>query len=259
MMIKIENLSFKYNKSMVLENINIHIRENAITTIIGPNGCGKSTLLKAISKNLSNTEGEIIIDTHRMSKLSVKKLARIMAILPQSPHIPSALTVRQLVGLGRYPFLRFGRQLSKKDYEIIDWALDRTDMHQYKNRYLNNLSGGERQRAFIAMALVQEPRILLLDEPTTYLDIAYQFDILELIKEIREKLGMTIVMVLHDINQAVRYSDDIIVMKKGRVVCNGSSKQVVNDQVMAEVFNLKGGFLNYNNQQHFIPTHSIGG
>ncbi|QUI21786.1 ABC transporter ATP-binding protein [Vallitalea pronyensis] len=255
-MINITKLHVQYDKHVALQDVSFHIAEEKITTIIGPNGCGKSTLLKAMSKNLKYQKGRIEIGGKNLSHYSPKKLAKSLAILPQNPKVPADFTVHELVSFGRYPFISFGKRMKQKDYDMMAWALDKTDMTTMKGRMVSTLSGGERQRAWIAMALAQEPRILLLDEPTTYLDIAHQFDVLELIKSIQEKTGITIVMVLHDINQAARYSHDIVVMKKGAIVKQGSPKDIINEDTMEGVFRLKGNFIKGSRYPHFIPLES---
>lgn len=255
-MIKVANIKVQYDKKVVIDDLSLTIKTNKITTIIGPNGCGKSTLLKAISKNMKIQSGQIMIEDIDLKHYPVKKLAKLMAILPQSPKVPSDFSVGELVGFGRHPFIPFGRRFSQKDYDVVNWALNKTDMRSFKCRKVANLSGGERQRAWIAMALAQEPKILLLDEPTTYLDIAHQFETLELIKEIADKMSMTIVMVLHDINQAARYSDEIIVMKDGTVMAQGTPKATINEKTMREVFSLKGDFFEHGHYPHFIPKSS---
>lgn len=255
-MIKTSDLKVCYDKKVVIEDLSVTIKPNKITTIIGPNGCGKSTLLKAISKNLAYKKGKITVDGRNLKHYPVKKLARSMAILPQSPKVPEDFSVGELVSFGRYPFIPFGRRFSQKDYDMVNWALEKTDMRCFKHRKVASLSGGERQRAWIAMALAQEPKILLLDEPTTYLDIAHQFETLELIREIGTKMSMTIVMVLHDINQAARYSDEIIVMKKGTIMAQGTPKETIHEKTLREVFSLKGDFFEHSDYPHFIPLES---
>jgi len=255
-MIKVENLYVNYDRKEVLTDVTLSIKEHSITTIIGPNGCGKSTLLKAISKNLDYKRGKITLSDKDIKKISTKEFSRHLALLPQNPQVPGDFSVKELLSFGRYPFIKFGGRMSVNDYKVIDWALEKTDMKGYKCRRVKTLSGGERQRAWIAMALAQEPRILLLDEPTTYLDIAHQFEVLELIKEINNKMNMTIIMVLHDINHAARYSDDIIVMKEGRLVKHGLVADTINKETMESVFSLSGEFLEYGDYPHFIPEKS---
>ncbi len=255
-MINVSDLHVQYDKHVALRDVSFHIEEKKITTIIGPNGCGKSTLLKAMSKNLKYQKGMIEVGGKNLNTYSPKKLAKALAILPQNPMIPSDFTVHELVSFGRYPFMRFGSRMKTKDYEMMEWALHKTDMTSMKGRMVSTLSGGERQRAWIAMALAQEPKILLLDEPTTYLDIAHQFEVLELIKNIQQKTGMTIVMVLHDINHAARYSHDIVVMKQGALVKQGPPSRIINEETMEGVFSLKGDFVKDSQYPHFIPLES---
>jgi len=255
-MIKVEHLHVNYDHNEVLKDITLSIKDHSITTIIGPNGCGKSTLLKAMSKNLAFKEGIITLGGKDIKKISTKEYSKSLALLPQNPQIPGDFTVKELLSFGRYPFIKFGGRMSSKDYKVVDWALEKTDMKGFKCRRVKTLSGGERQRAWIAMALAQEPKILLLDEPTTYLDIAHQFEVLELIKEINLKMAMTIIMVLHDINHAARYSDDIIVMKEGRLIKHGNVAETINSDTMENVFSLSGEFLDYGDYPHFIPEKS---
>lgn len=256
-MIDIKNLQVNYDKKVALQNINCKIKEGAITTIIGSNGCGKSTLLKALSRNLKYTSGSITINKMDLKKVKPKALAKQMALLPQSPMVPMDYSVQELVSFGRYPFIPFGKRITSEDRKIITWALDRCDMRRYRCRKVSTLSGGERQRAWIAMALAQQPKILLLDEPTTFLDISHQFEVLELIKEINRNTSTTILMVLHDINHAAKYSDEIIVLNNGEFVCQGSPSDVITDKIMESVFTLKGRFLEDSDYPHFIPEKSF--
>lgn len=255
-MIKVEHLYISYDRKEVLSDVSLSFKEHSITTIIGPNGCGKSTLLKAISKNLGYKKGRITLGDKDIKKISTKEFSKSLALLPQNPQIPGDSTVKELLSYGRYPFIKFGGRMSTKDFKVVDWALEKTDMKGYKCRRVKTLSGGERQRAWIAMALAQEPKILLLDEPTTYLDIAHQFEVLELIKEINIKMKMTIIMVLHDINHAARYSDEIIVLKEGRLIKHGDVLETINKDTMEKVFSLSGEFLDYGDYPHFIPEKS---
>ncbi|WP_413300738.1 ABC transporter ATP-binding protein [Bacillus sp. 1P10SD] len=233
-----EDLNIAYEERLIVKNLTLHIPDKKITTIIGSNGCGKSTLLKAITRIISSQSGSVVLDGKNILKENTKILAKKMAILPQSPESVSGLTVGELVSYGRFPYQKgFGR-LTKKDYEVIDWALEVTGTIDYKFRPVDALSGGQRQRVWVAMALAQETEIIFLDEPTTYLDMAHQLEVLELLQKLNVEQGRTIVMVLHDLNQAARFADYIIALKDGEIVKAGTSEQVINHQVLKEVFQI---------------------
>ncbi|MFQ9695903.1 MAG: ABC transporter ATP-binding protein [Zhenhengia sp.] len=237
-MLESRKLTLGYEHHMVIKDLSFCIKPHTITTIIGPNGCGKSTLLKALSKNKKIASGDIFIDNQSIYRYSHKTLAKKLAILPQSPLVPDDFLIRDLVSYGRNPYLDWMGRLKEEDYRIIDWAINETGITHLQNRKMSTMSGGERQSAWIAMALAQQPEILLLDEPTTYLDIAHQHEVLELIKRINGEMGITVVMVLHDINQASRYSDRIIAMKEGYKVIEGSPKEVVTKEILKEIFGI---------------------
>lgn len=256
-MIKFKNTSIGYDQKNIIEDLNLTIKENCITTIIGPNGCGKSTLLKAISKSLKPSSGNIYFHDTELKDYKTKDLAKDLAILPQNPSVPNDFTVYDLVSYGRYPHMTFLGQLKKTDREVINWALDKTDINHLKHRKVSTLSGGERQRAWIAMAVAQEPTLLLLDEPTTFLDIAHQFEVLKLVNDLHKNTNMSIVMVLHDINQAARYSDEIIVMKNGNVITQGKPEDSITEETLAKVFGLRGNFTESDGYRHFIPTQVV--
>lgn len=233
-----EDLSIGYEDRQVVKNLSVHIPDKQITTIIGANGCGKSTLLKAITRIISQQTGTVVLDGKNILQENTKSLAKKMAILPQSPESASGLTVGELVSYGRFPYQKgFGR-LTKKDYEVIDWALEVTGTHEFKYRPVDALSGGQRQRVWIAMALAQETDIIFLDEPTTYLDMAHQLEVLELLQKLNREQERTIVMVLHDLNQAARFADYIIAMKNGEVVKAGTCDEVITKNVLRKVFQI---------------------
>jgi iron complex transport system ATP-binding protein len=233
-----DDLSIGYGERLIVKSLSIEIPDRKITTIIGPNGCGKSTLLKAITRIISHQSGSILLDGKDISKVNTKILAKQMAILPQTPESASGLTVGELVSYGRFPYQKgFGR-LTKKDYEVIDWALEVTGTIDYKFRPVDALSGGQRQRVWIAMALAQETEIIFLDEPTTYLDMAHQLEVLELLQKLNHEQERTIVMVLHDLNQAARFADHIIALKDGEIVKAGSCEEVISHKVLKKVFNI---------------------
>jgi iron complex transport system ATP-binding protein len=233
-----EDLHIGYGEQLIVKELSIHIPDGKVTTIIGSNGSGKSTLLKAMTRIIPFQAGAVILDGKSISTEHTKRLAQKMAILPQTPEGASGLTVGELVSYGRFPYQKgFGR-LSKEDLEMIDWALEVTGTASFKYRTVDALSGGQRQRVWIAMALAQDTEMIFLDEPTTYLDLAHQLEVLELLKSLNEEQGRTIVMVLHDLNQAARYADHLIALKEGRIVKAGSCEEVMNEAVLKEVFHI---------------------
>jgi iron complex transport system ATP-binding protein len=232
------DLSVSYDERLIVKNLSIQIPDKKITTIIGSNGCGKSTLLKALTRIIPHQSGTVVLDGKQISTENTKILARKMAILPQTPESPSGLTVGELVSYGRFPYQKgFGR-LTKKDYEVIDWALDVTGTVDFKYRPVDSLSGGQRQRVWIAMALAQETEYIFLDEPTTYLDMAHQLEVLELLQQLNKEQGRTIIMVLHDLNHAARFADFLIAMKDGQIVKAGTCEEVINKEVLKQVFHI---------------------
>ncbi|GIO28100.1 ABC transporter ATP-binding protein [Ornithinibacillus bavariensis] len=234
----VEDVSIGYRERIIVKNLSIQIPDKKITTIIGSNGCGKSTLLKAITRIIPHQYGSILLDGQSIIQENTKELAKKMAILPQTNEVTAGLTVGELVSYGRFPYQKgFGR-LSRKDLEVIDWALEKTRTIDYKYKTVDSLSGGQRQRVWIAMALAQETDIIFLDEPTTYLDLAHQLEVLELLQQLNQEQGRTIIMVLHDINQAARFADYIIALKDGKVVKTGPSDEVINKEVLKEVFQI---------------------
>jgi len=233
-----DSINIGYGERLIVKNLSVEIPNKKITTIIGPNGCGKSTLLKAITRIISHQSGTVILDGKNILKENTKALAKKMAILPQTPEGTTGLTVGELVSYGRFPYQNgFGR-LTKKDYEVIDWALEVTGTKGFKFRTIDALSGGQRQRVWIAMALAQETDIIFLDEPTTYLDMAHQLEVLELLQRLNREQERTIIMVLHDLNQAARFADYIIALKDGSIVKAGECEEVINKAVLREVFNI---------------------
>lgn len=233
-----KDLHVGYQDNLIVKNMNIQLENNAITTIIGPNGCGKSTLLKAITRIIPHSSGSILLDGQSIAKENTKKLAQKMAILPQTHDSALGLTVGELVSYGRFPYQKGIGKLTLKDYEVINWALTVTNTLDYKFRTVDSLSGGQRQRVWIAMALAQETEIIFLDEPTTYLDLAHQLEVLELLKKLNETQNRTIVMVLHDLNHAARFSDYIIALKDGSLIKAGTCEEVMQKEILKVVFNI---------------------
>jgi len=233
-----EGLNISYDEQLIVKNLSVKIPDRKITTIIGSNGCGKSTLLKAITRIISQQSGTVLLDGKDISKENTKILAKKMTILPQSPESAAGLSVGELVSYGRFPYQKgFGR-ITKKDYEIIDWALEVTGLLDFKFRSVDSLSGGQRQRVWIAMALAQETDIIFLDEPTTYLDMAHQLEVLELLQKLNIEQERTIVMVLHDLNHAARFADYIIALKEGHIVKAGNCEEVMTPEVLKKVFQI---------------------
>ena len=233
-----EQVTIGYGDTTIINHLDVEIPDGKVTSIIGPNGCGKSTLLKALSRLLSVKDGTINLDGESIHTQSTKEIAKKIAILPQSPEVADGLTVGELVSYGRFPHQKgFGR-LSKKDKDEIEWSLNVTGITEFRHQSINDLSGGQRQRVWIAMALAQKTDIIFLDEPTTYLDISHQLEILELVQHLNKELGCTIVMVLHDINQAIRFSDYLLIMKEGHIIDNGPTDQVLSKEILESVFNI---------------------
>ena len=238
--IKTAHLAVGYDTVIIDPDFDIGFQKGKVTSIIGANGCGKSTVLKAIGRIIPSAGGTVIINDTDIARMKNKDIAMQMAILPQSPTAPGTLTCSELVSYGRFPYQKgFGR-MSKEDKEIVDWALEVTNMGDFKNREIAYLSGGQRQRVWIAMALAQQTGIILLDEPTTYLDLCHQLEVLELLKELNEKQHTTIVMVLHDLNLASRYSDFLLAMQSGKVYAYGSPAQVFTPEMLKACFQIDG-------------------
>ncbi|PKG24206.1 ABC transporter ATP-binding protein [Niallia nealsonii] len=233
-----EDISIGYGERLIVKNLCVEIPDKKITTIIGSNGCGKSTLLKAITRIIPHQSGSALLDGEEISKINTKTLAKKMAILPQTPESVSGLTVGELVSYGRFPHQKGFGKLTKKDIEAIDWALDATGTSEFKYRPVDALSGGQRQRVWIAMALAQETDIIFLDEPTTYLDMAHQLEVLECLQKLNREQDRTIIMVLHDLNQAARFADYIIALKEGEVVKAGNCEEVITHEVLEKVFQI---------------------
>lgn len=233
-----QDLNIGYHEQLIVKNFNIQIPDQKITAIIGPNGCGKSTLLKTLTRIITPQSGTVVLDGKQIFHENTKILARKMAILPQTPESPGGLTVGELVSYGRFPYQKGFGHLTKKDYEVIDWALEVTGTIEFKYRPVDSLSGGQRQRVWIAMALAQETDIIFLDEPTTYLDMAHQLEVLELLQKLNVEQGRTIIMVLHDLNQAARFADYIIALKDGKIVKAGNGDEVMTRDVLKQVFHI---------------------
>lgn len=233
-----KNLSLAYDGTPIIHDLNLAIPSGQITALVGANGCGKSTLLRGLARLLKPRGGAVYLNSSSILQLSTKEVAQQLGILPQAPVAPEGLTVRDLVAQGRYPYQNWLQQWSVQDEKIVQQALLTTDLLDLAERSLDTLSGGQRQRAWIAMALAQDTEILLLDEPTTFLDLAHQIEVLDLLYELNHQ-GRTIVMVLHDLNQACRYADYLVAVKDGRIFAAGSPKLVITEDTIQEVFDLE--------------------
>lgn len=233
-----EQLVAGYDRKTVIKGIDLVIPSNKISVIIGANGCGKSTLLKTLARLIKPISGQVTVDGKPISKIQPKKLARIVGMLPQSPIVPEGISVADLVGRGRFPHQSMFSGWSRKDYEAVAEAMEIMNITEFANYDIDELSGGQRQRVWIAMALAQQTDILFLDEPTTFLDITYQVEILDLLTDLNRKHGTTIVMVLHDINLSARYADHIFAMHEGKLVAEGSPAEVITSTMVKDIFGL---------------------
>lgn len=235
---EVENVDFFYGSNKVLDGVSFSVKEGKVTTLIGANGCGKSTLFNIMTKNLKPFKGTVNLKGESIEKLSLKKFARNVAIVHQYNTSPMDLTVEKLVGYGRLAYAKHYKRNYAEDEKYVDWALEITDTEKFRKKNISDLSGGQKQRVWIAMALAQNTKILLLDEPTTYLDVKYQIEILKLIKKLNKEFKITIIMVLHDINQAIHYSDEIIAMKDGKIISAGTPEEVVTKDLIKKVYDI---------------------
>lgn len=236
-----EHISLGYRRgAAVVRDLVLTVAQGEIVTLVGPNGSGKSTTLRALAHLMTPQDGAVYLDGRAIHTLSPRKLAQQVAVLPQNPVAPEDLTVRDLVGRGRFARQAWWRASSRRDRDVIAWALEETGLNALAERRLVTLSGGERQRAWIALALAQEPRILLLDEPTTFLDISHQLDVMALLQTLNAETQLSIVMVLHDLNQAARVSHRLIVMREGELFASGAPNAVLTADMLREVFQVEG-------------------
>lgn len=233
------HLSISYGENTVIENLDIQIPEGKITILVGSNGCGKSTLLRSLCRLLKPGRGTVVLDGHDIFKMSTRDVARKLAVLPQGPTAPEGLTVMQLVRQGRYPHQNWLQQWTSEDEEMVQKALHDTKMTDIADRTVDSLSGGQRQRAWIAMTLAQGTDILLLDEPTTYLDLAHQIEVLDLLYELNAKESRTIVMVLHDLNLSCRYGHHMVALSNRKVFAEGVPEEVMTAETVRGVFGME--------------------
>lgn len=235
-MIKAKDLKLCYDEKIILDDINLDIEKGKITALIGSNGCGKSTLIKAMARILMPKSGSIEMENKDILKIPSKEVSKLLAMLPQSSSAPEDLTVYDLVKQGRYPYHNLISFWSKKDEEIVLDSIRKVGLIDDKDRTLQSLSGGQRQRAWISLALAQNTDIILLDEPTNHLDIKYQLEILDILKNLNKKENRTIVMVIHDINHALKYADNIVAIKNGNILAKGHKDNIINEDLIKEVF-----------------------
>ncbi|MDQ6418841.1 ABC transporter ATP-binding protein [Paenibacillus sp. LHD-117] len=238
-MLKVQSLTIGYEGRTIVKDFSLEVREGEVVSIVGPNGSGKSTILKAITRLIPCKGGQVCVADRELRNMTQRQLSQVMCMLCQSNSSPADMTVEELVGYGRMPHKKWYERLSGEDREIVDWALEQTNMVRYKERLVVSLSGGEAQRAWLAMALAQRPKVLLLDEPTTYLDIGHQLEVLELVRKLNRELGLTVVMVLHDLNHASAYSDRVCVLKDGDLKEYGKPRDVLTMDVIRNVYGVE--------------------
>ena len=238
---EVRNLSFSYGKNWVLKDTSFQIEEGKITTIMGANGCGKSTLFNLMTRNLYPGKGNIFLRGKNIQNLALKEFARKVSIVHQYNSSADDITAERLVSFGRTPYMKLMQGRSEADERQIRLAMEVTNTEKYRDREISRLSGGQRQRVWIAMALAQNTKILFLDEPTTYLDIRYQIEILKLVQKLNREYGITIIMVLHDMNQAIHYSDRIIGLKDGHVAAEGAPDEIITPESIRELYGITLG------------------
>ncbi|PLS15855.1 Fe(3+)-dicitrate ABC transporter ATP-binding protein [Bacillus sp. M6-12] len=234
-----EKLTIGYEDRTIVSELDVVFPTGKITAIIGPNGCGKSTILKTMARLHPASSGSIYLDGKLIHQTPTKEIAKKMAVLPQSPEAPGGLSVYDLISYGRTPYLSGFSRLSQHDRDMVEWALNVTGLTELKHQAVDTLSGGQRQRAWIAMAIAQETNLLLLDEPTTYLDLAHQLEVLQLLKQLNEDEGRTIIMVIHDLNHAARFADHLVALRQGKIINQGTPEQVMTAPVLQKVFNIE--------------------
>ncbi|WP_062242018.1 ABC transporter ATP-binding protein [Brevibacterium epidermidis] len=234
-----ENLDLAYDQRQIVSDLDVSIPDGKFSVIVGPNACGKSTLLRALARLLPPAKGTVLLDGNNIEKMKTKKIAQRLGLLPQSSIAPDGITVAELVSRGRHPHQSFLRQWTDADEAAVLSALRATNTEELSSRLVDELSGGQRQRVWVAMVLAQETSLLLLDEPTTFLDVAYQIELLDLFSQLNHEYGHTLVAVLHDLNQACRYADEIIAMKDGAIIAQGPPETIITSELVHEVFGIE--------------------
>ena len=234
-----EKVTLGYDARRIVENLSVYVPQGKITVLVGPNACGKSTLLKGFARLLTPSAGQVVLDGQNINSMPSTQVARVLGLLPQTPIAPDSITVSDLVSRGRYPHQSWLRRSTAHDDQIVDEAMAAAGVLELAGRQVDELSGGQRQRVWIAMALAQQTDVLLLDEPTTYLDISYQIEVLDLLMDLNRTRGTTIVMVLHELSLACRYADYLVAMNSGRIVAAGEPSDVVSAELVREVFGIE--------------------
>ncbi|HCG6547167.1 TPA: Fe(3+) dicitrate ABC transporter ATP-binding protein FecE [Vibrio parahaemolyticus] len=242
-MLRTQNLSVAYGKQTIIPDLSLSIPQGKITALVGPNGCGKSTLLKTLVRINKPASGEVLYDDKPLSNYGDKRLARSLSLLPQILVSPEGITVRKLVEYGRSPYLSHWGRLSQQDKALVEQAMQDTGVIEFADKPVESLSGGQRQRAWIAMLMAQDTDVVMLDEPTTYLDLSHQVELMKLMRQMNDK-GKTVVVVLHDLNQACRYCDHLVVLEKGQLVTQGTPQEVLTESMLASVFDLQARVFN---------------
>jgi iron complex transport system ATP-binding protein len=237
-MLTVEGISFSYREKPVLQDVNLEVKKGEIIGILGPNGCGKTTLLKLLNRNLRPKEGRVLMEGVNLGEMSKRRIARQIAVVPQSNEIRFAFSVRDIVSMGRMPFLDRFQGESGDDMRIVDEAMEKTNIKEFADRLINTMSGGERQRVIIARALAQRPEVILLDEPTLHLDINHQFEVLDLVKRLSQEEGLTVVIVSHDLPMVVKYCDRMVLIHDHKVHALGTPQEVLTPDNMRTVFNI---------------------
>lgn len=235
---EVRDVHFSYGNNEVLKGVSFRVQPGKVTTLIGANGCGKTTLFNVMTKNNKPQQGQVLLHGQDIGEIGLREFAQKAAIVHQYNTAPGDLQVEKLVGYGRLPFSSMWKGMTDEDEACIDWALEVTDSASFRKKKISELSGGQRQRVWLAMALAQKTDILFLDEPTTYLDIKYQIEILRLVQALNKSFGLTVVMVLHDINQAAHFSDTIIGMRQGKIVVDGNANDVISSQTIRDIYNI---------------------
>jgi iron complex transport system ATP-binding protein len=237
--IRLADVTIAYRDATIVDGLDVELPDGRITALVGANGSGKSTILKAVTRILAVAKGAVYLDGHDIHRLATKEVAKRLAVLPQSPYAPESITVRELVGYGRSPHQGRLQRLSQEDAEHIDYAMRVTSLIHHADRFVDTLSGGERQRAWIAMAVAQSAPTLVLDEPTTFLDLEHQFGVMELLADLNEREGRTIVVAVHDLNLAAQFAHHVVVVQGGAVVRQGPPIEVLTTDLLEEVFHVR--------------------